>query len=323
MGYFHSGNLRNLYPYDPFYVDHPSVDFTHRFYLPNSSAGAPSISPSFNSWWTNTSNGARVVSRPNRKYGTSNDDVVIVTNSIASLFLIRQYVGSFIGTGMQNTTGGGVAPGVAFEAKGSRADGFFMVVGWLRLIDTAGTNLFPAPTLGPVTIPANGSKTMSSSGLFSPSMVGRFFTIPGTDNRCRFGVLSQLDRRNAVTSYTSSNSVELANTYDVGSNSIGSGKTIRWIFENDYEGFAEAAPTGGLAFTSFQPFFMQFPAVATKFLERHLYVLELGFWVDDSRSTTYTFRFGDATDMICFDPVTNGSSAGFYTGYPKFPALIS
>lgn len=330
----------------PLVIQNPAFSYPGqnlKIFLPASSAGTPSISPAYDPFWSDTSAAIRVVSRLNKNYGTANDDVSFTATANKVRVLLRQYVCPLTHSALYMDKriydfNGGVACGfpslnVSCRMKVSSGSSFFTPIPWwvVRLVDPSGATIRPIRTLGSVTMPAFGLTTMTSSGGFSASDVGKGFVVDQHDNHVIIGGSIDTSIPNSITAFGSSSSVTIALPYPGAkpgmdaSDTPGSGRTIRFL-------------EGG--FSSIGAFQLS-PVLTTSFQvetcggggslgytdrgsPRLSLVLETGFIVigETSTSQTVTFRFGDSSSDTLIDDPSGGSAGGYFT-FISTPALLS
>lgn len=298
-------------------------------YLPGSSAGSPSFSPAFSSFWNDTSIADRVVGRFGKKYGTAYQDKALTTaTAMRAPVLFRQYViplaslgtGTFYGLAQLFML---AATKVFFSSTGASAYPTVLV----RLFNAAGTLLYPNPTLSGITVPASGgSNIMVSSGGFSSGDLNRAFYFDKLDN-----TFSGVDAGpNTVSSFVDSSHVHMSLDYVSGSNTPGSSRTLKWLNKETVpqqiygeEWFSSGGFSPGSYPTS--PVVMTYGMnIPGKDFWPHLYLIaEFGMIIfNASISRTYTIRFGDPSDVTFSTDPTNGS-AGVDIGYLNYSRTMS
>lgn len=303
-------------------------------YWPNSSQGSPAISPGFDAFWNQTGSAVRVVSRLNKFYNTSTQDVTITSSVVGDRYLLRQFIFPFRGSGIfsrQDLPTGLIAFHAACKGKVSNAadaqlDPWLMV----RLVNSSGTTISANTNLGTVIVSNSlglGLLTSEVGNIFSPSDVGRYFFIENAANRILGLVSPDVASINTISNYVSATQVRCTYQY-TGTSSLGTGRTIRYL-----EAYEPCVLIGtSIASTSLTD--ISFGAgggmfspqgLSPNIWERYYLVMEVGFVRNGAASMgvnrDFTMRFGgDSTDDIIGD---GGSSPGMQLGYTISPSQIA
>lgn len=324
---------------------YPLQAFGPKLYLPNSSAGAPSFSPAYDGFWTNTANAVRVVGRLNKKYGTAFQDVTVSANAAESgtTILLRQFVIPLDKTGYLSQDFWNTSVTGPMKGFGPNLTGFGTYAKWsstlrsaniwavMKLVDAAGTLAAnSAERTVVVTIPGASGLNMTSAGLFVPSDVNSYFTVDQKDNSLFDGAASS-STSNLITAYNNASSVTINLPYTVGCNSIGAARTIR-LFNQAVKGSrvvqdVTTAITDSTSLFSYTGQQYVNAQIANKgWAGRYYYVLEIGFIPIGTSGVgrTFTVRFGDPIDDTVIEDPTNGSVGGSLTSsLPQWHILQS
>lgn len=291
-------------------------------YLPASTAGTPSLSPSYDSnYWTSTASAVRVVGRFGKKYNTGAQTYSDTNNNPHSRHLARQFVIPLSDIGIfhpnPNAFYFNLQASLAFYAWVGTNDCSIAIVAIVYIVDSNGTQRDPNDTLTGATI---SGTTLTKSGAFNSGDVGRAFIVENHDNLLHGGGPGV----NFITSYINSSNVGIGDYFPgTGlSDTPGTNRTIRWLddghpdvmYFNSPDFFGTTViPIGENFLTS---------GVATSYasliLPSDYLVIEVGYHPlppSGNPSRSYKIDFRDDSDSIV---VNNGSNTSGSTGALPF-----